>query len=469
MNNIYILTYTTMTKLILKRLLMCTVFTFWFASIIAWCTNSKTSEQYVAMENQNSVQMNNSTSNTVSAITTDSKKAIFSQSELFTDRDLEQTADLTNAEYYTVSDWNDITITSEWVYVLQWTAKDVTVYVEAWDQDKVQIVLDGVSITNTDSPCIYVKTADKVFVTMTNSENTLEVTDEFVDDGETNTNGVIFSKEDITLNGVWTLTINSTKNWIVSKDDLKITGGTYNITASKKTIDANDSIRILDGNFVLNAWTDWLHAENNDDDSLWYIYIWWWDFTIDALDDAIHGTSVVQIDDGNIVINWAEWIEWTMIQVNGWNIDITASDDWINAASKSDSYEVSFTINDGYIKIVMWAWDTDGIDSNGNLYIYWWTLDIEARSPTDYDWVVVFEWWKLIIDGEEYDTVPNQMMWWGRMWWMGGWMWPRWWEMWEMPQWMWSWDMRWMPNWEMRGGRWRMRWDSSIQETQVTN
>jgi hypothetical protein len=56
------------------------------------------------MENQNPVQMNNSTSNTVSAITTDSKKTIFSQSELFTDRDLEQTADLTNAEYYTVSD-----------------------------------------------------------------------------------------------------------------------------------------------------------------------------------------------------------------------------------------------------------------------------------------------------------------------------------------------------------------------------
>ena len=39
--------------------------------------------------------------------------------------------------------------------------------------------------------------------------------------------------------------------------------------------------------------------------------------------------------------------------------------------------------------------------------------------------------------------------------------------MWEMPQGMWSWDMRWMPNWEMRGGRWHWNWNS--QETQVTN
>ncbi len=440
----------------MKKLLLSIVFVFWMAIILQWCTSNLTPEK-VAEMNENPSTVNDSQTKTTNV--TQTKWAIYSASELFTDRDLEQTADLTNAKYYTVSDGEDITITSEWVYVLQWAAKNVTVHVEVWDQDKVQIVLDGVSITNTDSPCIYVKQADKVFVTTTDSENTLEVTDEFVDDGETNTNGVIFSKEDITLNGVGTLTINSTKNWIVSKDDLKITGGTYNITASKKAIDANDSIRILDGTFVLNAWTDWLHAENNDDDSLWYIYIWWWDFTIDALDDAIHGTSVVQIDDGNIVINWAEWIEWTMIQVNGWNIDITASDDWINAANKSDSYEVSFTMNDGYIKIVMWAWDTDGIDSNGNLYIYGWTLDIEARSPADYDWVVVFEWWKLIIDGEEYDTVPNQMMWWGGMWWMGGWMWPRWWEMWEMPQWMWSWDMREFPNWEMRWGRWHWNWN----------
>jgi hypothetical protein len=209
----------------------------------------------------------------------------------------------------------------------------------------------------------------------------------------------------------------------------------------------------MDGTFVLNAQTDWLHAENSDDDSVWYIYIWWWDFTINAWDDAIHATSIVQIDDWNFVITWWEWIEWTYIQINWWNIDITASDDGINAAHKSDSYEIAVMINGWYTKITMWAWDTDWVDSNGNLYIYWWTIDISARSPADYDWTVVFEWWKLVIDGEEYTYVPNQMMGWGR-WWMGGWMWKM---RWEIPNWE-------IPSWEKRG-----HWNWNPQEMQVTN
>ena len=416
---------------IIKKLLLLSVFTVWFATIVAWCTSSTTPEQLSAMKEENSVQVvettsenkNNSELTSTQTTQTVTTSAIYSLSDLFTNRDLDQTPDLDDATYYTVSDWEDITITEEWVYVLQWKAENVTVYVEADKEAKVQIVLDWVSITNTDFPCIYVKQADKVFITTTDSENTLEVTEWFVDDGETNTNWAIFSKDDITLNGVWTLTINSTKNGIVWKDDLKITGGTYYITASKKAIDANDSIRILDWTFVLTAWTDWLHAENNDDDSLWYIYIWWWDFTINVWDDAIHANSIVQIDDGNIVINWSEWIEWTYIQINGWDIDITASDDWINAASKSDSYEVAVVFNWWYTKIVMWAWDTDWIDSNGDLYIYGWTVDITARSPSDYDWKVVYEWWTLIIDWEEYTYVPNQQLWWGWMWGWRWWMW----------------------------------------------
>ena len=121
--------------------------------------------------------------------------------DLFTDRDLEQTADLSEAVSYTITDGQTITITSEGVYLISGTASNASVVVEAGDEDKVQIVLDGVSITNDSIPCIYIKSADKVFVTTTDTDNTLAVTGTFTADGETNTDAVIFSKDDLVLNG----------------------------------------------------------------------------------------------------------------------------------------------------------------------------------------------------------------------------------------------------------------------------
>ena len=61
---------------------------------------------------------------------------------MFSDRDLEQSADLTDAVYYTLESDEDVTISQEGVYVLSGTADNVTVYVEADDEAKVQIVLD---------------------------------------------------------------------------------------------------------------------------------------------------------------------------------------------------------------------------------------------------------------------------------------------------------------------------------------
>ena len=87
---------------------------------------------------------------------------VLSAEELFTERDLEQTPDLSKALYYTVTDGTDIHITEKGVYVIRGTAKNVTVFVEAADDSKVQLVLDGVNITTANFPCIYVKTGDKV-------------------------------------------------------------------------------------------------------------------------------------------------------------------------------------------------------------------------------------------------------------------------------------------------------------------
>ena len=334
---------------------------------------------------------------------------IYNASDLFSDRDMKQEAALSDAVSYTISAGQDIHITEAGVYVLTGSASNVTVYVEAGKDDKVQIVLNGVNVTNTNFPVIYVKTADKVFVT-TSSDSSLSVTGTFTTDGTVKTDGVIFSKSDLTLNGTATLTITSTNNGIVSKDDLKITGGTYTIKASSKAIQAKDSIRIADGTLNLIAGTDGLHAENEDDDTLGYIYIGGGSLNIQAGDDGIHGTSVVQVDGGTMTIKAAEGIEGTYIQINGGTINIQASDDGVNAARKSNSYTVAIEINDGDITVAMGSGDTDGIDSNGNIIVNGGMIRVTGNSTFDYDGSAQYNGGTIIANGQQIAYIPNQMM-----------------------------------------------------------
>ena len=345
----------------------------------------------------------------VSVGSAESATPIYTADEQFTDRDLEQTADLSEAVYYSVSSGQDITITSAGVYVLSGEASNVTVYVKAGKDDKVQLVLDGVSVTNESFPVIYVKSADKVFVT-TSADSTLSVTGTFVSDGNTNTDGVIFSKADLTLNGTATLTVSSTDNGIVGKDDLKITGGTYVINAASKAIEANDSIRIADGVLYLTAGTDGLHAENDEDASKGYIYIGGGSLTITAGDDAIHATTVVQTDGGTIAITAAEGIEATYIQFNAGAISIQASDDGVNAAYKSSAYTPTVEINGGEITVSMGSGDTDGIDSNGNIIVNGGSVSVTGNSTFDYDGTAQYNGGTILVNGQQVSSIPNQMM-----------------------------------------------------------
>lgn len=326
----------------------------------------------------------------------------------FTDRDLQQTADLSEAVSYTVTSGQDIHIDAEGVYVLSGTASETTVCVEAGSEDKVQIVLNGVQITNADFPCIYVKSADKVFVT-TAADSSLTVSGTFTADGDTNTDGVIFSRDDLTLNGTASLTVSSTENGVVSKDDLKITGGSYTVTAASKCFEANDSIRVNDGTFLLSAGTDGLHAENDEDDTVGYIYIGGGDFSISAGDDAIHAITVVQIDGGSFDISAGEGIEGTYIQINDGTISISSWDDGVNGAAKSSAYWPTVEINGGEITVVMSSGDTDAIDCNGNLIVNGGTIDITGMSSFDYDGTGQYTGGTIIVNGQQLSTLPSQM------------------------------------------------------------
>ncbi|WP_407383902.1 carbohydrate-binding domain-containing protein [Ruminococcus sp.] len=332
-------------------------------------------------------------------------------SSLFTERDLQQNADLSEAVEYDLSSNNTISITKAGVYVISGSAENATVTVEAGDNDKVQLVLNGVTVTNTSAPVIYVKNADKVFVTTAkDTTNSLSVTGSFTADGDTNTDAVIFSKDDLVLNGLGTLTINSTDNGVSCKDDLKITGGTIEITCTSDALEANESIAVADGTITVNAKKDALHAENDEDNTTGYIYICGGTLNLTTASDGIQGTTVVQIDGGTITANSSEGIEATMVQINGGKVSVTASDDGINASNKSTAYSVSLEINGGEVNVDMGQGDTDALDSNGSLIINGGTVNITANSPFDYDGEGKLNGGTVTVNGTQVTELTNQMM-----------------------------------------------------------
>lgn len=207
-------------------------------------------------------------------------------------------------------DGNVITITSGGTYIISGTLTEGQLVVDA-DDEKVQLVLDNADITCATSAAIYVKSAGKTFITLAEgSENILMNTAEFEAIDDNNIDAVIFSKDDLALNGSGTLTINSENgHGIVSKDDLKITGGTYNITAASHALSGKDSVRIAEGTFNLVSGKDGIHSENADDSSKGYVYIAGGEFTIDSTGDGIDASNIVQIDDGTFDITAGGGVE----------------------------------------------------------------------------------------------------------------------------------------------------------------
>lgn len=230
-----------------------------------------------------------------------------------------------------------VTIKAAGVYVLSGTLTDETIVVDAGDDDKVQLVLDGVSITAADYAAIYVKNADKVFVTLAEgTENSLTVSGDYVQTDDNNVDAVIFAKCDLTLNGNGSLTVkDTTGHGIVSKDDLVVTGGTYMIDSQDHCLNGKDSVRIADGIFTLACDEDGIHA-GNDDQQEGYIYIEGGDIDISVGDDAMHAEGLLIITGGDIDISKSyEGIEGYKILVTGGDIDVAVSDDGFNAAGGS--------------------------------------------------------------------------------------------------------------------------------------
>ncbi len=274
---------------------------------VAGCTGAKSSTGNV---------VSSETETNAEETSAQSEAGSYSSADMFTERDLAGTYEESGAVYVTLSgdgiigetdgvaiNGQTVTITAEGTYIFSGTLSEGQIVVDA-DNAKVQIVFDNVDITCASSAAVYVKSAEKVFVTPAEgAQNTLRNTDEYVAIDDNNIDAVIFAKSDLTLNGTGSLTIVSAEgHGIVSKDDLKITGGTYDIIAAGHALSGKDSVRIADGTFILTAEKDGIHAENADDEEKGYIYIADGDFAITSDGDGMDASNIVQIEDGTFDI-----------------------------------------------------------------------------------------------------------------------------------------------------------------------
>lgn len=232
------------------------------------------------------------------------------ESDMFSNRDFE--TDFTSYVSVTLSE-NTISagsgvsvsgstaiITQEGAYLLSGNLSDGAVIVDTDANSKVQLILDGVAIHSGTSAPIYIRQADKVFITLADgSENLLSNGGGFVAIDENNIDSVIFSKDDLTLNGSGSLTVTSPAgHGIVSKDDLRITGGSYTVTAANHGMTANDSVRIAGGSFTLETGKDGIQAENDGDATLGFVYIADGSFQINASGDGISASATMQLNGG---------------------------------------------------------------------------------------------------------------------------------------------------------------------------
>lgn len=389
------------------------------ALLLASCAGTDTNQSDTSSGTSSNAGSQGGTSNAPD----NSTSAPADVSDMFTKRDLDQSYDESKcikvdlssgsitpaANGVTVSGGN-VTIKKEGVYIITGSAADGQIIVDADKAEKIQLVLNGLTLTSATSAAIYVRSADKVFITTAaGSENRLENGGKYVAIDDNNIDACIFSKSDLTLGGSGSLTVVAAEgHGVVSKDDLCITGGQYVINAKKHALSGKDSVRIAGGSFQLTSGKDGIHAENKDDATKGFAYISGGDIKISADDDGIHAASTLTICGGNIDISKSdEGLEGLSVNISGGNIRIVSKDDGINAAGGNKSTDrfgpfggaategAEIVISGGVININAGG---DGVDSNGKLAVSGGSLFISGPTSNG-DSAIDFETEAVITGG----------------------------------------------------------------------
>ena len=335
-----------------------------------------------------------STANTTASNSTTTSATYAKKTSYFTDKDYDTSYDEKSASTVTlsgstatvsgdgvvVSD-STVTISKSGSYVISGQSDGVQIKIAAEKTDDVHIVLNGVTMTNTNA-AISATSAGHVYLTLA--------------DGTTNSLSDSASNSDEKAD---------------ANDTLHITGGTYNITAVGDAFNVNDELNITGTTMTIDAKEDGVKVDNDDDTSVGTMYLSDNTITVTAGDDGIHASGDLVIDSGTYTVkNSTEGLEGKSITINGGDITIYSTDDGVNAANKNaQQSEIFFTMNGGNLTVEVGQGDTDPIDSNGNITVNGGTIKMTGQTGFDFDGTATYTGGDIYFNGEKQTEIVNSM------------------------------------------------------------
>ena len=246
-------------------------------------------------------------------------------------------------------------------YVLSGELTNGSVIIDADKEDKIWLLLDGVSLHCEDSAAIVVEQAKKVFLTLAvGTENVISSGASYSSQAvSAKIDGAVYSRDDLTINGGGSLTVTAPyKHGIVCNDDLVIAGGTIHITAKQDGVHANDSVKFANADLTINAGDDGITVSNDGE------------------------TALLYVESGRISIpSCYEGLEAIDITIAGGVIDIRPTDDGINANGRGGNSVINITGGDITV-INETGRDADGLDSNGSLYVSGGSIFISVNTSS---------------------------------------------------------------------------------------
>jgi hypothetical protein len=270
---------------------------------------------------------------------------------------------------------NVITITSAGMYSVSGTLNDGQIRVNTEDNVMVKLVLNGVDITCSTSAPIYIINAGKTVITLANgTENYITDGNSYIleDPASDEPNAAVFGKDDLTINGDGSLTVEAKyNNGIASKDDLKIIGGSITVNAVNDGIKGRDCIAIKDGTITVNTGGDGMQSNNDEDSEKGFVFIEGGTFNIIAGADGIQAETGILIVGGDMTIaTGGGSTVGTTDTAKGIKagLNVTIEEGTINIDSADDSIHSndSITINGGDITL---ASHDDAIHADSTLQI----------------------------------------------------------------------------------------------------